>query len=245
MRTMKLLAATVVPMLMTALPAFAAQSGYPDKPIRLVLGSAAGSGPDIISRVMADRLYKVWNQRIVVDPRPGVAGILSADIVNRSTPDGYTWMMLTSQLLVATQVYSNHKVNLAKDFASISLIGTVPFVLVGRGVQVGGEAGSDGAVAVGHAADFGGLALGALDAPRGGPLLQRLAGGFDDLAEHVDHAERAAGLADATVVSDGGHDGTPCTSNDVAVQYRVNPRSSSASRWRPTPGLFERSGEAG
>ncbi len=130
MRTMKLLAATVVPMLMTALPAFAAQSGYPDKPIRLVLGSAAGSGPDIISRVMADRLYKVWNQRIVVDPRPGVAGILSADIVNRSTPDGYTWMMLTSQLLVATQVYSNHKVNLAKDFASISLIGTVPFVLV-------------------------------------------------------------------------------------------------------------------
>lgn len=110
--------------------AHAAQSTFPDKPIRLVLGSAAGSGPDLISRVMADRLYKAWGQRVVVDPRPGVAGILSADIVTRSAADGYTWMMLTSQLLVATNVYSNHKVNLAKDFSSISLIGTVPFVLV-------------------------------------------------------------------------------------------------------------------
>lgn len=108
----------------------AAQPVWPDKPIRLVLGSAAGSGPDIISRVLAERLYGVWGQRVIVDPRPGVAGILSADIVTRSAADGYTWMMLTSQLLVATNVYSNHKVNLAKDFASITLIGTVPFVLV-------------------------------------------------------------------------------------------------------------------
>jgi tripartite-type tricarboxylate transporter receptor subunit TctC len=110
--------------------ALAAQPAWPDKPIRLVLGSAAGSGPDIISRLMADRLYGVWGQRVIVDPRPGVAGLLSADIVTRSAPDGYTWMMLTSQLLIATKVYSNHKVNLDRDFASISLIGTVPFVLV-------------------------------------------------------------------------------------------------------------------
>ena len=108
----------------------AAQPAWPDKPIRLVIGSAAGSGPDIISRVMAERLYGAWGQRVVVDPRPGVAGILSADIVTRSAADGYTWMMLTSQLLVATNAYTNHKVNLAKDFASISLIGSVPFVLV-------------------------------------------------------------------------------------------------------------------
>lgn len=111
-----------------ALPS--AQAAWPDKPIRLVVGSAAGSGPDIISRVMADRLYGAWGQRIVVDPRPGVAGLLSADIVSRSAADGYTWMMMTSQLFVATVVYSNHKVDLARDFASISLIGTVPYVLV-------------------------------------------------------------------------------------------------------------------
>ena len=116
----------------TAAVAFAAtpaQAAYPDKPIRLVIGSAAGSGPDITSRVMADRLYGVWNQRVVVDPRPGVAGFLSAEIVNRSAPDGYTWMMLTSQLLVASNVFKDQKINLARDFSSVSLIGSVPFVL--------------------------------------------------------------------------------------------------------------------
>ena len=57
--------------LLAAIPAaHAAQPPYPDKPIRLVIGSAPGSGPDIISRVVADRLYKSWGQRIVVDARP-------------------------------------------------------------------------------------------------------------------------------------------------------------------------------
>jgi tripartite-type tricarboxylate transporter receptor subunit TctC len=105
-------------------------SAWPDRPIRLVIGSAPGSGPDIISRALSERLYKAWNQRVVVDARPGVAGIISADIVSRSVPDGYTWMMLTSQLFVATAVYPNLKFNLDKDFVSIILIGTVPFVLV-------------------------------------------------------------------------------------------------------------------
>ena len=75
-------------------------------------------------------MYGAWGQRIVVDARPGVAGILSADLVLRTVPDGYTWMILTSQLLVATSVYPNVKFNLGKDFVSVSLIGTVPFVLV-------------------------------------------------------------------------------------------------------------------
>ena len=110
--------------------AHAAQPAFPEKPIRLVLGSAPGSGPDIIARALAERLYGAWGQRIVVDARPGVAGILSADLVLRAVPDGYTWMILTSQLLVATSVYPNVKFNLAKDFVSVSLIGTVPFVLV-------------------------------------------------------------------------------------------------------------------
>ncbi len=120
-----LAAAAAAPALATQTPA-----KFPEKPIRLVLGSAAGSGPDIISRAVADRLYGAWGQRIVVDARPGVAGIISAELVLRSIPDGYTWMMLTSQLLVATNVYPDVKFNLEKDFKSISLIGTVPFTLV-------------------------------------------------------------------------------------------------------------------
>ena len=80
--------------------------------------------------MLAERLYKVWNQRIVVDSRPGAAGTISAELTLRGAPDGYTWMMLTSQLLVASQVLPSVKFNLERDFQSISLIGTVPFVLM-------------------------------------------------------------------------------------------------------------------
>ena len=130
MRTQKLLSAIAIPVVLAMSAAHAAQPAYPEKPIRFVIGSAPGSGPDIISRALADRLYGAWGQRIVVDSRPGVGGILSAELVLRAAPDGYTWMMLTSQLMVATAVYPNVKFNLDKDFASISLIGTVPFALV-------------------------------------------------------------------------------------------------------------------
>ncbi len=123
----RMLAAVAAVML--AVPAAqAAQPVFPDKPIRLIIGSAPGSGPDIMSRLLAERLYKAWDQRIVVDPRPGVAGILSAELSLRANPDGYTWMMLTSQLFVATSVYPNLKFDLDKDFVSIALIGSVPFV---------------------------------------------------------------------------------------------------------------------
>ncbi len=130
MRLFKPAAAIVCAMLLNVAVLHAAQTPFPEKPIRLVLGSAPGSGPDIVARALADRLFGAWGQRIVVDARPGVAGILSADLVLRTVPDGYTWMILTSQLLVATSIYPNVKFDLSKDFASVSLIGTVPFVLV-------------------------------------------------------------------------------------------------------------------
>jgi tripartite-type tricarboxylate transporter receptor subunit TctC len=111
-------------------------AAYPERPIRLVIGSAPGSGPDIIARVLSERLYKAWSQRIVVDSRPGVAGALSAEIVARAPADGYTWLMMTSQLLIATKVYKDLKFDLERDFASVALIGTVPYVLVvGQQVQ--------------------------------------------------------------------------------------------------------------
>jgi tripartite-type tricarboxylate transporter receptor subunit TctC len=128
MQTMRLLAAIAIPAALAAPAAHAAQPAFPDKPIRLIIGSAPGSGPDLISRLLAERLYGEWGQRVIVDSRPGVAGILSAELALRANPDGYTWMMLTSQLFVATSVYPDLKFNLDKDFVSIALIGTVPFV---------------------------------------------------------------------------------------------------------------------
>ena len=130
MGTIQPIAAIVIASVLCA-PAHAAESaGYPERPVRLVIGSAPGSGPDIVARVLSERLYKAWNQRIVVDARPGVAGALSAEIVARAAADGYTWLMMTSQLFIATKVYKDLKFDLDRDFASIALIGTVPYVLV-------------------------------------------------------------------------------------------------------------------
>ncbi len=132
MRIVKLLAALAVPALLAAPAAYAADatSKFPEKPIRLIIGSAAGSGPDIISRLLSERLYDTWKQRVVVDTRPGAAGAISADLALQAAPDGYTWMMLTSQLFVASQVLADIKFDLARDFQSLSLIGTTPFVLL-------------------------------------------------------------------------------------------------------------------
>ncbi|MGH8635144.1 MAG: Bug family tripartite tricarboxylate transporter substrate binding protein [Burkholderiales bacterium] len=129
MRALKLSAAIAISALAAVPAAHAAQPAYPDKPIRFIIGSAPGSGPDIMARLIADHLYGVWGQRVVVDSRPGVGGILSAEQALRANPDGYTWMMLTSQLFVATSVYPDLKFNLDTDFASVSLVGLVPWVV--------------------------------------------------------------------------------------------------------------------
>ena len=130
MHTLKILAAIAASAIVAGPAAQAAQpAAYPDKPIRLIIGSAAGSGPDIMARLIADHLYGVWDQRVVVDTRPGVAGIISAEQALRSERDGYTWMMLTSQLFIATSVYPDLKFNLDTDFVSVSLVGLVPWVL--------------------------------------------------------------------------------------------------------------------
>jgi len=130
MHTAKLLTAITISALAAAPASHAAQPVFPDKPIRLIIGSAPGSGPDIMARLIADRLFGVWGQRVIVDARPGVAGIISAELALRSERDGYTWMMLTSQLFIATSVYPNLTFNLDKDFASVSLVGLVPWVQV-------------------------------------------------------------------------------------------------------------------
>ncbi len=98
MRTEKLLAPIAIAAALAVSAAHSAEPAFPDRPIRLIVGSGPGSGPDIISRLIAERLYKSWGQRVVVDARPGAAGVISADVTLRAAPDGYTWMMLTSSV---------------------------------------------------------------------------------------------------------------------------------------------------
>jgi tripartite-type tricarboxylate transporter receptor subunit TctC len=83
-----------------ALPAFA-QSGYPDKPIRLVVGFAPGGAADVLTRIIATQLGKQLGQQVIVENRPGAEGILSVQAVTSAPADGYTLLMGTNTALVA------------------------------------------------------------------------------------------------------------------------------------------------
>jgi len=111
-------------------PAAQAQTGkWPDKTVRMIVPLAPGGGTDIIARLFAARLSAEFGQQFIADNRSGAGGTIGQEIAARANPDGYTWMMLTSQLFIATSVYPNLTFNLDKDFASVSLVGLVPWVL--------------------------------------------------------------------------------------------------------------------
>ena len=118
--------------LMLAAPVLAAQpaSDYPERPIRLVIGSAPGSGPDIIARVLSERLYKSWRQRVVVDARPGLAGAVSAEIATRSSPDGYTLLMMAVSFVINPSLRDKLPYDIERDFTPVTQIASTPNVLV-------------------------------------------------------------------------------------------------------------------
>jgi tripartite-type tricarboxylate transporter receptor subunit TctC len=86
--------------LLTAAHAHAADP-YPNKPVTLVTAFAPGSGPDAVLRLVADKLGKAWNQRVLVDNRPGGGGFIAIDTAKRATADGYTLLQLDSEHLAA------------------------------------------------------------------------------------------------------------------------------------------------
>jgi len=105
------------------------QSSYPTRPIRIVATTTPGSGPDIIARLVGQKLTEAWGQQTVVDTRPGASGIIGTEIVARAAPDGYTLMICTSQHAIVAGLYPKLPWDLARDFAPAILIGTAPFIL--------------------------------------------------------------------------------------------------------------------
>jgi tripartite-type tricarboxylate transporter receptor subunit TctC len=103
---------------------------YPSKPIRVVIAGRAGSSPDIVARLLGNKMLAALGRPFVMDLRPGASGSIGADIAARAAPDGYTLFMLTSQLTSANAMYTKLRYNLVEDFAPISLVGTTPSVLV-------------------------------------------------------------------------------------------------------------------
>ena len=122
---------TLAASLFAAIPVvISAQTAYPVKPVRLMVGASAGGGTDIIARMLAEKFSASFKEAFVVENRPGASNTIAADLTAKAAPDGHT-------LLVATntgQAIAPHLIKLSfdpiKDLTPIALIVTVPNVLV-------------------------------------------------------------------------------------------------------------------
>jgi tripartite-type tricarboxylate transporter receptor subunit TctC len=104
---------------------------YPGQPVRMLVPHPAGQAADIFSRMLAERLTSMWGQQVVVDNRPGGAGLPAIAALKASKPDGYTMMMGTSSTLsINSSVFSNLPYDTLRDFAPVSNVIIAPFVVV-------------------------------------------------------------------------------------------------------------------
>lgn len=98
-------------------------AAYPSRPVRLVVGFAAGGGPDIAARLYAPRLAAALDQQVVVDNRPGAGGSIAEDIVAKAPADGHTLLMCASSLSINPFLYEKLPYDTLRDLAPVSLMG--------------------------------------------------------------------------------------------------------------------------
>jgi tripartite-type tricarboxylate transporter receptor subunit TctC len=113
-------------------PAFAQQSGtpaYPVKPIRLIVPLAAGGPSDHMARALAQKLTEGIKQTVVVDNRPGASGIIGADLVAKSPPDGYTLLLAQTALTVNASLVSKLPYDTLRDLEPVSQLTAAPYLL--------------------------------------------------------------------------------------------------------------------
>ncbi|HUQ73265.1 MAG TPA: tripartite tricarboxylate transporter substrate binding protein [Burkholderiales bacterium] len=109
----------------------AAAQNYPSKPIRIVIAQAPGSATDVISRVVGNRMSETLGQPIVIETRPGAGGVVGTEAAARSAPDGYTLFMANNSTHGSNPaVYAKLPYDAVNDFAPISMVASVPYVLV-------------------------------------------------------------------------------------------------------------------
>jgi tripartite-type tricarboxylate transporter receptor subunit TctC len=110
----------------------AGAAGYPARPVRMVVGFPAGTGPDIVARILANQLGQAWGGvGVIVDNKPGAGGLIAAAEVARAAPDGYTVMLgETGQIAIAPSSYRKLAYDPARDFAPASQVASSNFVLL-------------------------------------------------------------------------------------------------------------------
>jgi tripartite-type tricarboxylate transporter receptor subunit TctC len=122
------LAAIVAAGALLSAPADAA--GFPDKPVTLVVGSAPGSAPDTLARIISEGMSSILGQPVVVENHPGAAGSIAAGLVARAAPDGYTLMLMTAVHTITPSLRNDLDYNFADDFKGIGMVASVPLIFV-------------------------------------------------------------------------------------------------------------------
>src|SRR5438309_8123657 len=108
-----------------------AQGSFPNKPIHIIVGYAAGGGNDIIVRVIAPRMSEGLGQPIIVENKPGAQSIIAAEYVAKSAPDGYTLFMGPSGAMTMNPaIYSKLPYSSLKDLEQITMIEDFPLILL-------------------------------------------------------------------------------------------------------------------
>lgn len=106
------------------------QAEYPDKPIRFIVPFAPGGGSDFVARLLATKVTPGLGQQVIVDNRPGAGGLVGTQLAARTTGDGYSLLLIDTPFSVNVSLYENANYDAVKDFAPITLVATVPLVLV-------------------------------------------------------------------------------------------------------------------
>jgi len=110
--------------------AYAAEPGYPAKPVRMFVTYAAGGASDIVARLLASKLTESLRQQVVVENRPGASGIIASELLAKSPPDGYTIAHVNIAHGANPYLVSKLPYDTVKDFAPVTLIALLPMVLV-------------------------------------------------------------------------------------------------------------------
>lgn len=102
---------------------------YPTRPVRLIVGFPAGSGPDIVARIIGQGMSEKLGQSVIVEDRPGAGSNMATADVAHSSPDGYMLMLVTTANVINATLYTNLNYDFARDIAPVGKIDTEPFVL--------------------------------------------------------------------------------------------------------------------
>src|SRR5207253_7411446 len=113
-----------------AMPRMVRAQSYPTRPVRLIVGLAAGGGQDIVARLMGQWLSERLGRQFIVENRPGASGNLALEAVASAAPDGYTLALLGVNNGINASLYNKAGFEFLRDIAPVAGIMRVPLVMV-------------------------------------------------------------------------------------------------------------------